>query len=135
MTETDDATTDWYGDASATLGDRLTAAREVAGLAAEDLAGRVGVSIETLAAWEADMSEPRANRLSMLAGVLSVSLRWLLTGVGEGVSEPGDDEAVLPASDVNAILTEVRSLRRDARRTAERLEAIEARLEAAAGNQ
>lgn len=132
MPESDDATLDWYGDGSATLGDRLTAAREDAGLTPEALAGRVGVSSATLEAWEADMSEPRANRLSMLSGVLNVSLRWLLTGVGEGVDEPRADDAVLPQSDVSSILAEVRALRSEAARTAARLEKLEERLEAAA---
>ena len=122
----------WYADGAATLGDRLTAAREDAGLSAPDLAARVGVSEETVAAWEADMSEPRANRLSMLAGVLNVSLRWLLTGEGEGVSAPVAEETVLPGSDVAAILAEVRALRGEAERTAVRLEQLEARLAAAA---
>ena len=36
----------------------------------------------TIAAWESDRSEPRANRLTMLAGVLGVSPAWLLHGVG-----------------------------------------------------
>lgn len=131
MANDNGATENWYGDDAATLGDRLTAARENASLSAEALAGRVGVSMDTLAAWEADMSEPRANRLSMLAGVLNVSLRWLLTGVGDGVDEPTGPEHVLPERDVAAILAEVRALRSDAERAAERLEKLEARLEAA----
>lgn len=131
MSDDEDTARNWYAEDAATLGDRLTAAREGAGLSPEALAGRVGVSAETLAAWEADMSEPRANRLSTLAGVLNVSLRWLLTGVGEGVEEPASGEAVMPQSDVSAILAEVRALRDQAERTAERLELLEARLEAA----
>lgn len=122
----------WYGEDAATLGDRLTAGREGAGLSLETLAARVGVSVETLQAWEADMAEPRANRLSTLSGVLDVSLRWLLTGQGEGIEEPGSGETVLPRADISAILAEVRILRDEATRTAERLEVLEARLEAAA---
>lgn len=128
-----DARLDWYGDRAATLGDRLTAARESAGLSAEALAGRVGVSTDTLAAWEGDMSEPRANRIAMLAGVLNVSLRWLLTGVGDGVDAPGEDDTMLAGRDIAAILAEVRALKGEARRTAARLETLEGRLAAAAG--
>ncbi|MDJ1008801.1 MAG: helix-turn-helix domain-containing protein [Paracoccaceae bacterium] len=131
MSEHDEAIANWYGDDAATLGDRLTAAREDAGLTPDALAGRVGVSTDTVASWEADMSEPRANRLSMLAGVLNVSLRWLLTGDGQGVDEPSEAESGLPRSDVSALLAEIRLLRGEAERTAARLEVLEARLEAA----
>ena len=39
-------------------------------------------------AWESDRSEPRANRLTMLAGFLGVTPTWLLYGVGNA---PEDD--------------------------------------------
>lgn len=130
MPHDQDATENWYAEESATLGDRLTAAREGAGLTPEALATRVGVSEATLESWEADMSEPRANRLSTLAGVLNVSLMWLLTGEGDGLDAPPGEEAVVPKADVSAILAEVRALRDDAARTAERLGLLEARLEA-----
>lgn len=100
----------WYSDETATLGDRLAAAREQAGLTQPELAARLGVRATTLARWEDDQDEPRANRLQMLAGMLGVSLVWLLTGEGEGPEAPReDDQTTVP--DLSAILTELRNLR------------------------
>lgn len=79
----------WFSDKTATFGDRLAGAREAAGLSQEDLARRLGVRLKTVQAWEDDLAEPRANRLQMVAGMLNVSLRWLLTGEGEGLEGPG----------------------------------------------
>jgi HTH-type transcriptional regulator, cell division transcriptional repressor len=79
---------DWFNDAVATFGDRLAAAREAADLSQRGLAERLGVQLTTLQAWEDDQSEPRGNRLQMLAGMLGVPLVWLLTGDGQGVTEP-----------------------------------------------
>lgn len=75
-----------------TMGGRLLRARDGAGLSIQELARRLGVQVSTVQAWENDRSQPRANRLSMLAGVLDVSLSWLLHGVGAGPSEDGDKE-------------------------------------------
>lgn len=76
-------TADWYHDDKATFGDRVTDAREAVGLSQAELAKRLGMKLRTLKEWEDDLSEPRANKLNMLAGVLNVSLRWLMTGQGE----------------------------------------------------
>lgn len=73
-----------------TLGGRLSRARDATGLSAAQLARRLGVRSNTIQAWESDRSQPRANRLSMLAGVLGVSLSWLLYGVG---AAPNDEDA------------------------------------------
>ncbi len=67
-----------------TLGQRLSEARDGTGFTTAQLARRMGVKTATLSNWEADVSEPRANRLMMLAGMLNVSLTWLVTGKGEG---------------------------------------------------
>lgn len=80
----------WYAEDVATFGDRLAGAREAAGLSQEDLAKRLGVRLSSIKAWEDDSSEPRANRLQMMAGMLNVSIRWLLTGEGEGLDGPTD---------------------------------------------
>lgn len=65
-----------------TLGGRILRAREAHAITTAQLARRIGVKSATIAAWESDRSEPRANRLTMLAGVLGVSPAWLLHGVG-----------------------------------------------------
>ena len=116
---------DWYGPDMATFGDRLAAAREQAGLEQRQLAKRLGVKLKSVRDWEYDLSEPRANKLSMLAGLLNVSMSWLLTGVGEGVSEPA--EAGLDP-DVNEILTEIRDLRLQFTASADRLGRLEKQL-------
>lgn len=117
---------DWFSDEKATFGDRLAGAREAAGLSQEDLARRLGVKVKTIHAWEDDLSEPRANRLQMLAGLLNVSLMWLLTGKGEGVAAP--EEAPPVPEDIDALLTDLRLMRAEIGRMAERMGLMEKRL-------
>lgn len=88
MTET----STWFAGEVATFGDRMSGAREAAGLSQEELARHLGVRLSTIQAWEDDSAEPRANRLQMMAGMLNVSIRWLLTGEGEGLDQPVDPE-------------------------------------------
>ena len=66
-----------------TISDRLTEAREAAGLTIAETARRAAVAERTLKAWEAGKSTPRPNKLQMLAGVLSVPMLWLLSGDSE----------------------------------------------------
>jgi ribosome-binding protein aMBF1 (putative translation factor) len=99
----------WYSEEAATFGDRLAAAREAAGLSQAELAQRLGVKTKVIEHWEADAKEPRANRLQMLAGMLGVSLMWLLTGDGDGVEMP--DEGAAEAAQVKGVLAEIRELR------------------------
>ena len=79
---------DWFGAETATFGDRLAGAREASGMTQVQLAKNLGVKITTLKNWENDISEPRANKLSMLAGLLNVSVMWLLNGKGVGLDNP-----------------------------------------------
>ncbi|RMD94102.1 MAG: XRE family transcriptional regulator [Alphaproteobacteria bacterium] len=116
----------WYSDGIATFGDRLAAAREAVGLTQAELARRLGVKLKTLQGWENDLAEPRANKLQMLAGLLNVSIVWLLTGEGEGVSPP-DEQAAVP-EEMGALLGEIRALKAELVRTAERLGRAEKRL-------
>lgn len=123
---TDIVTDDWFSDEHATFGDRLAAAREAADLSQKDLAKRIGVKSKTVAAWENDLSEPRANRLQMLAGLLNVSLMWLLNGNGEGVDPPGVEPAL--TQDARQVLLEMRELRGDIDEAANRLARLEKKL-------
>lgn len=118
---------DWFSDDKATFGDRLAGAREAAGLTQGELARKLGVKEKTIHAWEDDLSEPRANRLQMLAGLLNVSLMWLLTGRGEGVQPPLEDQAPMP-EDVESVLTDLRLMRADMGRMADRVALMEKRL-------
>jgi len=116
----------WYGDDAATLGDRLLAARNAAGVTQTELATQLGVKVVTLDAWENDWKEPRANRLQMLTGLLGVSLRWLLTGVGQGPDNP--EETIEIPSDVNGLLAEMRKLRTQIAKSSVKLGELEKRL-------
>lgn len=115
----------WYCESSATFGDRMVGAREALGLGQAELARRLGVRRRTIAAWEDDRSEPRANRLQMLAGVLNVSIMWLLTGEGDGLDAPDGD--AMPA-DLRQALSELRVLQVEMARMAERMALLEKRL-------
>ena len=119
---------DWYGADAATFGDRVAAAREATGMTQKQLAKRLGVRVATLRSWEEDLSEPRANRLSMMAGLLNVSMMWLINGEGEGLSDPV--EALPMTSETRNILTELRDLRSDLLKRAEQVARLEKRLRA-----
>lgn len=117
---------DWFGPEAATFGDRLAGAREAAGMTQSQLARRLGVKKATIAAWENDLSEPRANRLSMMAGMINVSIKWLLTGEGEGMDAPVEEgEANLELVDAVA---ELRAIRGEMRASAERAARLEKKL-------
>ncbi len=121
---TDDTT--WCSDSAATYGDRITWAREAAGLSSADLARRLGVRLTTVEAWENDRAEPRANRLQMMAGMLNVSLRWLLTGEGDGLeAHPGDNPS---HPDQRALLGDLARLREQAAGLGQQIDQIEQRL-------
>lgn len=122
MTESDQ---NWYAAEIATFGDRMTAAREAAGMTQDSLAKRLGVKKSTLRNWENDLAEPRANRLSMLAGMLNVSMMWLINGEGEGIESP-DAEPV--PSDLTEIVLEIREMKSELHAKAEQLARLEKRL-------
>ena len=71
-----------------TLGGRVFQAREGAGLTVSQVINRLGVRKVTYLAWEADRSEPRANKLVALAGILNVSPTYLLSGLGRAAVQP-----------------------------------------------
>ena len=121
----------WFDADASTFGDRVTGAREAAGMSQKSLSKRLGIKLSTLQSWENDMSEPRANKLQMLAGVLNVSLTWLLEGIGDGVNAP-DGGASVTNNDIRDILAEIRELKARANKTANRLGALEKRLSAVA---
>jgi transcriptional regulator with XRE-family HTH domain len=127
-------TDDWYSDATATFGDRVTAAREAAGLSQRDVARRLGLREATVVAWEDDQADPRANKLQMLAGLLNVSLMWILTGEGPGLVAPAapGGEAPQPATDpgIEGLRAELGAARRELARAAERLGRLDSRLAA-----
>lgn len=121
MTELEEG---WFDPETSTFGDRIAGAREAAGMSQSELARRLGVRLSTLRGWEDDRAEPRANKLQMMAGLLNVSLIWLLNGVGEGAPSMSD-----PASpDINGMLNELRDLRSQMGQMADRMGLLEKRL-------
>jgi transcriptional regulator with XRE-family HTH domain len=118
---------DWYVPEVATFGDQLVAAREQAKLSQADLARKLGVRKATLANWEDDLNEPRANKLQTLCGLLGVSLKWLLTGEGEEV----EIEEVTETVD-HGVLAEIREIHAQLQATSKRLAVLEKRLRAGA---
>ena len=117
--------TDWYGPETATFGDRVAASREAAGMTQAQLARRLGVKKNTLTGWEQDLSEPRANKLSMMAGLLNVSIMWLLTGEGDGLTAPAEDTHT---ADFTGILAELHEIRSSMRANTERAARLEKKL-------
>lgn len=90
-----------------TLGGRIQMAREMRGLSPSQLARRAGVMPKTLSNWESDRSEPRANKLQMLAGVLNVPPMWLVGGAASRLSPEFDvdlDETADLASKVERLI-------------------------------
>ncbi len=120
--------TTWYSPDVTTFGDRLSGAREAAGLTQEQLALNLGVKLKTLRNWEEDLSEPRANKLSMLAGLLNVSLSWLLTGQGDGPEAPDGTAGSELSQDLVKLLSDLRELHGEMARASERMSRIERQL-------
>lgn len=113
-------TSEWQAS-DHTLGGRISIAREAASLSPAQVGRRLGIKTETLRNWETDRSEPRANRLTMLAGVLGVTPSWLLMGQGEGP---------VSADVSSGDLETLQRLADDARREQQNLAATLARLDA-----
>ncbi|MGB7317427.1 MAG: helix-turn-helix transcriptional regulator [Planktotalea sp.] len=130
MTTDDMPAEDWYSPEAATFGDRLAAAREHENMSQAQMARRLGIKASTLRSWEEDLSEPRANRLSMIAGILNVSMMWLLNGEGEGLDAPHEAENSVD-KDLNVILKDMRELRLTMARSAEQLGRLEKRMRTA----
>ncbi|MCK0143254.1 helix-turn-helix transcriptional regulator [Aliiroseovarius sp. F20344] len=124
--EQTEANGDWYSEEAATFGDRLAAARESENMSQSALAKRLGIKVKTLRGWEEDLSEPRANKLQMVSGVLNVSMRWLLTGEGAGVEEPALEDGDTP--EVRDLLLEIRDIKMQMARSADQLGRLEKRL-------
>ena len=116
---------DWFGPDAATFGDRVVGARENSNMTQGQLSRRLGIKLATLQAWEEDRSEPRANKLQMLSGMLNVSLPWLLSGQGIGPDEPNQEPV---QNDISIILLEMRSIKTQMNQTADRLSRLEKQL-------
>lgn len=124
----DPAVADDYTDKASTFGDRLMLARETAGFDQPQLARRMGVKVQTMRNWEEDRAEPRANRLQMLAGMLNVSMVWLMSGQG---TAPTVGRQARADAATESCLIDLRNLRADQLRLADQLAVLEKRLRGA----
>ena len=126
MSATPLAHDDYFNDDVATLGDRLESARMAKGLTVAGLAEKLGVSTKTVKNWENDGVAPRSNRLQMLAGMLNVSLVWLLSGESNGTSHVAQTHA--RPTGVNDALGEISQLKSTLSGAFDKLEQLEKRL-------
>lgn len=118
---------DYFSETVATFGDRLEAAREAKGLTAASLAEKLGVDTRTIEAWENDADAPRANRVQMLAGLLNVSIVWLISGESNGSSHVAD--TFERPTGVNDALGEISQLKATLSAALAKLEELESRLQ------
>jgi transcriptional regulator with XRE-family HTH domain len=102
-------------DVAQPFGPRLKVARENASMSRKDLARRLGVEESSVAAWENDSRAPRANRLIMLAGILGVSIGWLLEGREDSYMATADEPSDMSvAHNLRTEIEQVRSMLSDA---------------------
>ncbi|MBM7047881.1 MULTISPECIES: helix-turn-helix domain-containing protein [Rhizobium] len=94
MFKTEQETTVFSDEGDDTLGGRLSMARDAAGISLETLASQLGVSEETMLAWESDRSEPKPSALVKMSALFGVSPAWLMTGTGDGPGEDSDERAL-----------------------------------------
>ncbi|WP_113913197.1 helix-turn-helix domain-containing protein [Roseovarius dicentrarchi] len=121
-----DTPDEWFDPEATTFGDRLAGARELAGMTQAELAKRLGVKKKTMDDWENDVRDPRAMRLSMLAGLLNVSLLWLLTGEGDGPGDPGIANSYVRGG--RQLMDEIRDISEQMRLASERLARVQEEL-------
>ena len=109
-----------------TLGGRIIEAREAAGFSSAQLARRIGVGTPTLASWEQDRSEPRANKLVTLAGLLNVNFSWLLTGDGPSpVSTDRDSELAQIKASLELLKGQTEAVAEQIDRIVERIDTLQ----------
>ncbi|HEY0783539.1 MAG TPA: helix-turn-helix transcriptional regulator [Thermoanaerobaculia bacterium] len=83
-----------------TLGGRLARLRRMRGLRQKDLADRIGATVQRVSRYENDRYMPRVETLAQLAGLLDVSVEFLLTGRSSPVGDAAEDHRLrerLPA--------------------------------------
>jgi transcriptional regulator with XRE-family HTH domain len=94
-------------DSASDLGARIADARTAGGRTQTDIANQLGVKVSTVDKWERGVASPRSNRLMALAGILGVSLSWLIVGHGDEPTAPDDlDDIRVALGRVHAQLTD-----------------------------
>ncbi len=82
---------------NATIGDRIRAKREAAGMSQAELGAELGVAPQQISKYERHdrPNIPRTDKIERLARALDVNANWLITGTEfftEGVASLSDDE-------------------------------------------
>lgn len=114
-----------YSEENSTLGDRIEAARQMKEMSRDELAERLGVKKSTIRKWENDQSEPRSNRLYMMAGVLDCNVMWILNGEGDSPLA----QANIPIEQkMGALKAELADLRADLNQITRRITSISEKL-------
>lgn len=118
------------GTQHSTFAGRVKAAREAQNLTRDELAARLGLTPKTLVGWESGKTRPRSNKTQMLAAILNVSLRWLISGIAETAQE-GVQQRVDPprGATLRDILDEMRELKSELDASAKKLNRLEQQLE------
>ncbi|WP_420453412.1 helix-turn-helix domain-containing protein [Ilumatobacter sp.] len=86
------------------IGARIASARTTIGLSVGDVADRLGVRTSTVEKWEQGGTSPRGHHVSKIAGMLGVSVSWIL--IGRGVPPTSSDPAL---AEVRADLADARA--------------------------
>ena len=108
------------------LGERIQYARFEKGLSIAELARLIGVAEATMKTWEGGKARPRSNRIPVIAGALSVSMRWLMSGDGL----PWECKTEAKGSDIEdaGLLRELRDVRAGMEKSIDRMTQLEEHL-------
>lgn len=117
---------DHFATTAPTFGGRLQAARYAKGLSIARLGEKVGVEAAKVAAWESDAEAPRANRITLLAGLLNVSIIWLITGESNDTTHIAETNT--RPTIINDTLGEIAQLKATLLDAHDKLESLEQRL-------
>lgn len=116
-----------FAQSTTTIGARIEAARKAKGLTVHALSEKLGVNDGVIEAWETVEREPRSNRIQMLAGLLNISIMWLITGDSNGTDhiEQTHDRP----EGINDALGEIAQLKETLTIALEKLDSLETRLQ------
>ncbi len=119
---------DHFATTAPTFGGRLQAARNAKGLTVARLGEKLGVEAAKVDIWESDTEAPRSNRIPTLAGMLNVSIIWLMTGESNGTTHIAETHA--RPTIINDTLGEIAQLKATLLDAYDKLESLEQRLQA-----
>jgi transcriptional regulator with XRE-family HTH domain len=128
LSTTSPDTIDPFETTATTFGGRLEAARNAKGLSVARLGEKLGVKASSIEIWESGADTPRSNRIQMLAGLLNVSIVWLITGDSNGSTNVAETHT--RPTIINDTLGEITQLKATLLDAHAKLEGLEQRLRA-----